>query len=190
MGNLRKTLTVLFILLLCWSPPSFSKEKLKYLELDCQIKDQSVLGVIDGKPQTYNGVEDSYEIGDFLKIRLEHLGNIPDPLLSFVVKWGEKTESFGFTFLKHLEVHSDQEGGVIPRKVFYLYFDKDEITINNEQSETEIKLRRYYKSDWDGFLVVGPTFGTQHFIRINSVDCRTKTNNLMDLLQYGKLKTE
>lgn len=187
MESLRNTSTVLLTLLLCWSVPSYSEEGVTYLDLECQIKDQTVLGVIDGKPQTYNGVEDSYKVGDVLKVRLESTN--PPKILSSEITWGEKKESYGFFRLDELEVHSDKKGGVVPQKIWYLYFKEDEIEIDDDPNRTEIKLRRYYKSDWDGFIVNGPTFGTQHLIRINSVDCRTKTNNLMDLLPYGKPST-
>jgi hypothetical protein len=187
MESLRNTSTVLFTLLLCWSVPSYS-ETVTYLDVECQIKDQTVLGVIDGKPQTYNGVEDSYKVGDFLTVKLFSFSDPPKMVVS-ELKWvgKEKSESFSLFTTDDLEIHSDKKGGVVPNKVFYLYFkEDDEINIDDNINRTEIKLRRYYKSDWDGFIVNGPTFGTQHFIRINSVDCRTKTNNLMDLLPYGK----
>ena len=187
MESLRNTPIVLFTLLLCWSVPSYSEEGVTYLDLECQIKDQTVLGVIDGKPQTYGGVEDSYKVGDFLNLNLISVSDPPKILMSNL-KWegGGDSESYSIFVVDDLEVHSNKKGGVVPNKIYYLYFTEDEIEIDDDLNRTEIKLRRYYKSDWDGFIVVGPSFGPQHLIRINSVDCRTKTNNLMDLLPYGK----
>jgi hypothetical protein len=149
-----------------------------------------VLGVVDGEPKNYSGVNGSYGVGDRLQIRLTTADDPSPKVLFFHLNWNQDLKDFGILILEDLEVHSDRQGGVIPTKHSYLYFKKDEIKI--EKIDTTISLHRYYKSDHDGFIVNGPTFGSQnqHLIRINSVDCRTETNNLMDLLQYGKLKTE
>jgi hypothetical protein len=189
MANLRKTPTVLFTLLLCWSAPSYSEE-ITYLDFDCRIRGETVLGVVDGEPKNYSGVNGSYGVGDRLQIRLTTADDPSPKVLFFHLNWNQDLKDFGILILEDLEVHSDRQGGVIPTKHSYLYFKKDEIKI--EKIDTTISLHRYYKSDHDGFIVNGPTFGSQnqHLIRINSVDCRTETNNLMDLLQYGKLKTE
>ena len=201
MESLRNTSTVLFTLLLCWSVPSYSEQNPKSefdfrppssepnlsLELECQIKDQSVLGVVDGQPKTYSGVENSFGIGDSLSLKLTSLVNDPPYMMFFQLDWGEENQSMSFYQLENLEVHSDKKGGVIPQSgTNYFYFTEDEINIESELYSTEVSLRRYYKSDFDGFIVIGPKYTTQHLIVVNSVDCRTKTNNLTDLLQYGK----
>lgn len=186
MGNLCNTQTILYSLLLCWSVPSYSEDNLT-LDFDCQVKDQSVLGVVDGQPKTYSGVENSFGMGDSLSLKLIPLVKNPPPYLISQLDWGEKNLSMSFYNLENLEVHSDKKGGVIPQSgTNYFYFTEDQINIENELDSTEIILRRYYKSDFDGFILIGPKLTTQHLIMVNSVDCRTKTNNLMDLLQYGK----
>jgi hypothetical protein len=176
----------MYTLFLCWSVPSYSEDTLT-LDFDCEIKDQNVLGVVDGQPKTYSGVENSFGIGDSLSLKLTSLVNDPPYMMFFQLDWGEENQSMSFYQLENLEVHSDKKGGVIPQSgTNYFYFTEDEINIESELYSTEVSLRRYYKSDFDGFIVIGPKYTTQHLIVVNSVDCRTKTNNLIDLLQYGK----
>jgi hypothetical protein len=205
MGNLRNTSTVLFLFLLCWSVPSISEGvpvDVPYLEIDCLIKDQNVLGVINGKPQKYPGVDDSYGVGDLVKITI--LSTEPPPIgLVVDMKWKGKRELFtAFRFDQSpLEILSYNKGGMVAGAYSYLYFDENEITVEGGFRAFDINLRRYYKSDYDGFIVEGshprklPMIDeikskNPPMVVVNSVDCRTKTNNLMDLLQYGKLKTE
>ena len=201
MESLRNTPIVLFTLLLCWSIPSFSVEKSESefdfrpstiigsptLDLDCQIKDQTVLSVEDGQPKSYSGVEGSYGKGDTLSVRLTKDFEESPSLVFLSTHYGEKTLTEGVFLLTDLEVHSNQKGGVHPTLPYYVYFTDDQIRIINDLGRTQINLRRYYKSDWGGYISIGPTNLTKQFFVINSVDCRTNINNLMDLLQYGKL---
>lgn len=183
MENLRNTLTVLFTLLLCWSVPSYSEEVVTYLDLECQIEDQTVLGVIDGKPQSYNGVKDSYKVGDYLTIKIRGT----DSNLVYETIWEPKRVSFGM-FPLPIKVTSDRKNGtsVTPNGSFQLDVTENEIRIVDLLFVVEVTLKRYYKSDWEGFVVSGPYHHPQMSIDIVSLDCRTKTNNLVDLLRYGK----
>ena len=145
--------------------------------MQCEIKSMTLETIADGKPMVFSSYEDSEKVGDILhftyntnKNTKSLLMNLKHPQNENALNWGglykmrglEKNFSNTFTYDDDFDKGS---------------FGKDYIRIKSVTSE--LRMSRYYKSDWNGIYIRKLIFGKDQGIYYFTLDCR-HSSDLID----------
>lgn len=144
--------------------------------MDCKVKSNKIIGIVEGKPTEYSGYQNQFIIGDNLAITygFEHE--------TVVLKIFDNAKGQGYFNLLVDQLHKDtsswESGGGIGAEAgddkIWISHDRIESknfawTSDGNYVDAELALTRYYKNDWQG-IVANKVDHTA--IHIFTLDCR------------------
>ena len=156
---------VLFIL----SSPSQGKEIQG--KMRCEVKTNYVVSIDEGVSKVYSGFEDSFEIGDSLSFEFS-LDNKEDVWLKLIDAKGDSINSGHFSEKSLL-----WDDGVSLKSSYSSNTSAFRRSfINWDLILGRLVLKRYYKSDWSGYLMTHypPSMSAQ----IATLDCRQSSDKV------------
>jgi len=134
----------------------------------CEIKSMGLETIEDGQPKSFTGYEDSEKVGDTLHFTYQISSLTKVLMMKITHPQNEKslnfTGAYGFINLNQNFSNTFTYEG----KYNQGSFGKDFIRINSYGSE--LRMRRYYKSDWQGIFVRNNF--AQEGIYYFTLDCR------------------
>ena len=174
---------ILLIGLLTYSSVGWSEETV--LEFSCKVTSQSVTHVLDGRTEVFTGYVDHYEVGDFLSFR----GTFDGETLSFRIFDDKRPQNIfpyiWFVDKSNIEPFDGEENGYGKRLRFTDVLSEGSWSENHIRQEGffDLRLFRYYKSDWDGLLTQvtgGRPDDPKHTHHVTSLDCKTIKNKFLE----------
>lgn len=177
------------------SMPSFGVAQDIEGSMRCEVMSNQVLEVLDGRPRTYSGIKDQFDVGDTLLLKYRAFASAETPgkfgtlLIQLVDEPRARVWMRGSgPVVPHSELNNflilDQASEDIPRGVEGISFSPDYIRLASA-FHGEIRLSRYYKSDWQG-LAFNPNaaLGADEAfsIHIFSLDCRQEIDRIEDVV--------
>jgi len=159
----------------------------------CSIEGLNVFASEEGLPATYAGVEDGISVGDFLMLQYEVSPiSTGQPFLDFRLR----DESRNITIASYASA-SDH-----CRTIFRVFenciarsgesiasekqseFRRDHIILHGIDSE--LRMFRYFRSDWSGVLSVWVSGWAENpALEVSILDCRDQTGHLGDALDFA-----
>lgn len=170
---------VLLIGLLTYSSVGLSKDL--FGKFDCKVLDVKLTVVKEGRSSTYQGWENGWEIGDevtfsysndyeYLKFEVNH------PRKGRIL-WDSSIGPSG-----DLEINFPLNGGVISHDNRQdISFSSDDIRMTQQYGNV-LLLRRYYKNDWGGFILISDFPNMDPMFSTTSINCRHSIDQF-DLLR-------
>ncbi len=153
-------------------------------KMNCQVKTNTVIEIEEGLPSTYTGIEDRFEVGDTLELTYEFGDSLPEFYLSLEdVKRGiPVTYSYvgGDDLLEAISAPKRSDILVFEDDFSQTSFGKDYIRIE-VIGHPELRLTRYYKSDWQG--IASGFIAAAHAAQIYTLDCRTVSGDIDNTLE-------
>lgn len=148
----------------------------------CKVKSHYIVEINEGKPKVYSKISNSFGIGDNLvfnfgidKMRVAYIellyeGKSLQFISSSGLMEGDITELIG------------DDGFMQKISIFDIVFTGDYINFDLGVLEDveEFRIRRYYKSDWDG-IIKGP-FGHMGE-QVATLDCRQSSDRVDDFIR-------
>ena len=154
--------------------------------LNCEIKDTMIMAIKDGIPKRYTHYTDGINKGDALTLQiiltdesklwmnLSPRGDVEKTILDKTFRSSDISSSI---FLNDVVLRDGEE--------LISTLDDDTITFTEfDYARPELKLGRYYKSDWDGTLVLHMPKEVQTSV----LDCRTMGQSNLDKIVKVLLK--
>ncbi|MXQ08035.1 hypothetical protein GQ651_09285 [Alphaproteobacteria bacterium GH1-50] len=166
----------------------------------CEVKSNEIIAVEDGRPVRYTGITDKFEVGDTL-------------IFSYILEENELASDRFFPMLElelRDEARNDDEvtwNGPVTKNIFsdrgialdenargasisgYMIFDENRIDLESP-IWGELKLNRYYKSDWQGIGVRTVFFGAVYQAQVFTLDCRHTRDRIDDILSAEPFSLE
>ena len=139
----------------------------------CTITSQNFMTLKDGKPQSFTNIANDFNVGDEIVFQIESNGD-EHPILTKVEGKSAIMGSLSFG-----PSERNDEIFLTERDVGYLKFNADNIRVVDGEN-SDLKLHRYYKSDWEGYLLRSYT----NFESITTLDCRTKKDGYEKLFKW------
>jgi|SaaInlStandDraft_2_1057019.scaffolds.fasta_scaffold183134_2 hypothetical protein len=163
--------------------------------MKCKVKSQKVMVIEDGIPDEYDNIKDNFEVGDTLSLSYAAKTGISDGTivdkkgkefldtdtkLRFNRKSGLIHDGWTVAYKDDWTNYVQRigRGYTVIHSLNYLYVDKETI-ISKGEGNSELRLSRYYKSDWDGTLVV-QIYGT---VQVATLDCRHTTDKFEEFVE-------
>ncbi len=143
--------------------------------MDCSVEALTLQKFEQGKITSFSGYKDGPEIGDKLELTYSlELGT--DPKLSATVvkvpvnSWDDLRFMFGAPISGNCTVNPEYFSAFDDG--YERYFSKREISFSNHATGTGLHLRRYYKSDYEGFLWNNPSIYGELSLYAIAVSCQ------------------
>ena len=158
--------------------------------MDCKVKTNYIIDMVDGIPKKYSGFVDGFKVGDTL--RVEYQFNEPSAMDFGIFENVENTypdyvTRVKFTAIKDLKwVNSGNSGeSYYADKFGNLTFSKNMIRLASryyQGPDSRLVMKRYYKDDWHGTgtVEVEDTMTAQ----IYTIDCRPRENNIDTIVNF------
>jgi hypothetical protein len=166
--------------------------------MSCKVKAQTVIEIEEGKASKYSGFEDSWKVGDTLKVTYGISSSVVNddiPVFRFQTHFKGKPEihlSLSDSRLDNAEILKHTPG-----KVFEITTADGYKTINWGTNRitldglSEVRFERYYKDDWQGSYNIGLSTKTaQYLVHIVAIDCRHETNKIEEVWEYLNKQTD
>jgi len=186
---MKKTLLALSALLI-FTSSSQSKEMDIEGEMICKVKSNYVVEINEGKTKTYSGVEGSFSKGDDLifKFFTDEFGIAYIKLL-----YKDKVLGSNSIYLKNVypgdKLELTDNGfryGARGTRRYIHNFSGDYIGFNLHplSGGRELRLTRYYKSDWNGVISgrIFPKDGLGE--KVTTLDCRQSSDRVDDFVKH------
>ena len=137
---------------------------------NCQLKDFVILSMEDGKTNRYSGFADSYDVGDTFRIEmtLDESGSIP--LVAFNVVAGGKDLGLNIPLSIDPDPLYTGDTVVIGGSGIGYSLSQDFLRINSG-AFSELRIWRYYKSDWQGLWTGSDIGQNQQSSYIGTLNC-------------------
>lgn len=167
-------------------------------ELSCKVTDNLVLAVDEGKPQRYSGFSEGVEVGDQFRIVIyggrfdpqrpnfpiiQSLGikfdGLRDLSIDVAARHRLSVASWGVTFTSKLDQKKRSfENGRVYEKFVALGPDAIGFSHLSLTQTRTLRLERYYKNDWAGFLTTTTALRRVGSSQVMTFDCRGLNENL------------
>ena len=142
------------------------------------------LGVEEGVSKKYDGIEDSYNIGDKFQIRFlyqlfdERFENIPSGYYLSLVEFPIKNESrpLGVLSSAYEVKETEIDGFLYEAQTGIMYLSRNEFSLNALHGD--FVASRYYKNDWQALF----TNAMKDFSEVMSLNCFGVTDDYEKLL--------
>jgi len=187
------------------SSVSFGQNKIIEFTINCEIVDQIVMNVEDGKPKRYSSIENSYKVGDNFPIEVSFQSVDSEFLnyytltfrLSSIKQIGVKTSRLFKEDVTQstvsLSINTDEDTARSNKLskdlgVQYLgqpFFDYENARIGSKAivlDELQVSLSRYYKNDWQ----LNHTYSgieQSHIILGNCMGVSSEYNEILDVME-------
>jgi hypothetical protein len=170
-------------------------------KMRCKISDQSIIQVDDGKTKKFGSYESDLEVGDsfYLEYKFEPESYQSSEALGhlmFKIKGRQERSLFDHEI--YYRVDNDNWAVSLKNKRIWLHYENDSLSIDlgselkffqradiNPNSinlsfhsgEVSLILRRYYKSDWSGFIVSRSSTIRRSEIHYATFNCQHLTDS-------------
>lgn len=179
--------SILVMLALFSTSNSIKASDVVLLHFQCEIKDQILMSIVEGRSSRSTGYTDWWDVGDTLDfLILKGKGTHRDVTsLKIESRYQAKNRQesngeFSWDWIETWSPPISQEKFVIAN-THNFQWGADSIILRNPIWNTSIKLTRYYKSDWNG-LITSHLLGDDP-VYVRAVDCRTRTNNFESVVR-------
>lgn len=172
-----KRITLFAAIAFAFPVGGFAQESIDQIsgEMSCEVTSNSVLEVKDGKPTTYNGFKDGFEVGDILTFR--YALSPESEWLALDLKDEVRDQPLSFAYPNYDMIRRVNEAGT---EVTYNYpfgngyFGLERIVLVTDRlgvkTSSVLSLSRYYRSDWQG---IASTLVNNTDLHTYTFDCRT-----------------
>ena len=154
-------------------------------QMDCKVKTNRITEVSDGIGTEYTGFTDAFVVGDTLRFSYGYFLNkstisIRDINKNFDV-WKMEIAHSGGSDNRIVSNKNETGAGIREGHSDGNFFNPDSIgsegfhIVGNRIVDGEIRLKRYYKNDWDGLVYYK---GVNDFLHVFTIDCRHIIDNL------------
>ena len=170
---------VLLIGLLTYSSVGWSKDL--FGKFDCKVLDVKLTVVKEGRSSTYQSWKNSWEVGD--EVTFSYFNEYE--YLNFEVSHLRKGRTLWFSVMgptDDTEIHFPLNGGVNSENNHVdISFSSDHIEMSQIHGNF-LLLRRYYKNDWGGFILISDFPNMDPMFSTTSINCRHSIDQF-DLLR-------
>jgi hypothetical protein len=156
--------------------------------MNCKVKSNSIIEIIDGKPKQYSHYKDQFVVGDELLLEYESYRKIHEP--KYLTVFFDISDPVRDKLLMQFGIVQEyQLIGAYKDRIYgssfvdgaYMNFGKDSIRIT--QPTGNLNMKRYYKSDWQVLITQnGPL---DHLAaQVFTLDCRTRVNKIDEIIEF------
>ena len=163
-----------------WSNELFGK-------FDCKVLDVKLTVVKEGRSSTYQGWKNGWEVGDEVTFSYSNDYEYVNFEVSHLRK-GRTLWSSVVGPTSDMKINFPLDGSVISRSNHVdINFSSDEIQMTQTtNSGNVLLLRRYYKNDWGGFILITDYPNMDPMFSTTSINCRHSIDDYESLLDHFK----
>ena len=148
-------------------------------EMVCKVKTNNVTSISEGQPKIFNGFKESFKVGDTIELDIVYYDDEKNLLFSFI----DRVRGEYLLTTMGLSIKTSQQVGdaIFTSDKYRLVSTLDKNMIRLFDANSQLVLKRYYKSDYAGYFVQTNPIALS--VHTATFDCRTEVDVIDDILQ-------